>query len=77
MALRDWGVVVVHHVVAAWLDRAASARSLMQAWSVAVDDLANAAVLPCWFDQRWGLHRTEYLEDVNWRLAAADGVPVG
>ena len=68
------GLFDVHHVVAGGLDRAAPARALLEAWSVEVDSTANAAVLPRWFHQRRGLHRSSYLEGVNRRLVTADGI---
>ena len=64
----------VHHVVAASLERAAPARALLNAWSVALDGPSNAAMLPRWFHQRHGLHRSPYVEGVNRRLVAIDGM---
>ncbi len=68
------GLLDVHHVVAAGLERAAPARVLLATWSVSLNSLANAAVLPRWFHQGRGLHRSFYVEGVNRRLVAADGM---
>lgn len=68
------GLIDVHHVVAASIERAAPARALLSAWSVALDGPSNAAMLPRWFHQQHGLHRSSYIEGVNRRLVAADGM---
>lgn len=64
----------VHHVVAAGLDGAAFARSVMGRWQVNVHDVANAAVLPRRFHQGRGLHRQSYLDVVNRRLMSAEAL---
>lgn len=68
------GLIDVHHVVAVSLERAAPARELLSAWSVALDGPSNAAMLPRWFHQGHGLHRSSYVEGVNRRLVAVDGM---
>jgi hypothetical protein len=62
----------VHHVVAAGLDGAAPGRRVLARWSVSVHSVMNAAIIPRSFHQGQGLHRHEFLDVVNQRLAAAD-----
>lgn len=62
----------VHHVIAAALDGAAFARSVLGRWRVSVHNVVNAAILPRRFHQGQGLHRQSYLEVVNRRLMSAE-----
>ena len=62
----------VHHIVAAGLDGAAPGRRLLTRWSVSVHSVLNAAIIPRSFHQGQGLHRQEFLQLINQRIAAAD-----
>ena len=62
----------VHHIVAAALEGAGPSRRLFARWSVSVHSIANAAIIPRSFHQGQRLHRVEFLQIVNQRLAAAD-----
>lgn len=62
----------VHHVVAAGLEGAAPGRKVLARWSVSVHSVVNAAIIPRTFHQGQGLHRQDFLDVVNQRLAAAD-----
>lgn len=62
----------VHHIVAAGLAGAGPARRVLTRWSVSVHHVVNAAIVPRAFHRGQGLHKREFLELVNQRLAAAD-----
>ena len=62
----------VHHIVAAALDGALPGRRVLSRWSLSVHDLCNAAIVPRTFHRGQGLHRQEFLQIINGRVASAD-----
>lgn len=60
-----------HHVVAQGLAQAQQARDIMARHGIAIDDLANAAILPLSFHQSGRLHTDVFVRDVNRYLRAS------
>lgn len=67
----------VHHVVAGGLEWARPARVVLARWSISINDVANAAILPRRFHQQEGLHRRGFLDVINRRMLNADRLASG